>query len=102
MDPGLSSGMRNIIPITDLQQKTKKFVERVRSTRMPIVITQRGRPAAVLASAEDFEGYLITLDEMTYPDWQVRLRRAIRQLDAGETIDLETVLKREKKRRKRA
>jgi len=94
--------MRNIIPITDLQQKTKKFVDRVRATREPIVITQRGRPAAVLASAEDFEGYLITLDEMTYPDWQAKLRRAIQQLDAGQGIDLETVLKKGKKRRKRA
>lgn len=93
--------MRNIIPITDLQQKTKKFVERVRATGVPIIITQRGRAAAILASAEDFEGYLIALDEMSYPDWRAKLRRATKQLDAGEGIELETLLKEEKKRKRR-
>ena len=93
--------MRNIIPITDLQQKTKKYVDRVRATGVPIVITQRGRPAAILASAEDFEGLLITLDEMSYPDWQVKLRRALAESKAGAGIELEELLRREK-RRKRA
>ncbi len=93
--------MLSIIPITDLQQKTKKYVDRVRTTRRPIIITQRGRAAAVLASAEDFEGYLITLDEQSYPDWQARLRRAEREAKAGKTIEFETFMRKEKKRRRR-
>jgi len=93
--------VRNIIPITDLQQKTKKFVERVRATGVPIIITQRGRAAAILASAEDFEGYLIALDEVSDLDWRAKLRRAAKQLDAGEGIELETLLKEEKKRKRR-
>jgi prevent-host-death family protein len=93
--------VRNIIPITDLQQKTKKFVERVRATGVPIIITQRGRAAAILASAEDFEGYLIALDELSYPEWRAKLHRATKQLDAGEGIELETLLREEKKRKRR-
>lgn len=94
--------MRNIIPITDLQQKTKKYVDRVRATGIPLVITQRGRAAAVLASTEDFEGLLITLDEMTYPDWKARLRRAMKELNEGKHIELEAFLRKEKKRKRRA
>jgi prevent-host-death family protein len=94
--------VRNIIPITDLQQKTKKYVDRVRATGVPLVITQRGRAAAVLSSAEDFEGLLITLDEMTYPDWKTRLRRALRESQEGKGIELETYLRKEKKRKRRA
>jgi antitoxin YefM len=94
--------MRNIVPITDLQQKTKKYVDRVRTTGVPIVITQRGRAAAVLASAEDFEGLLITLDEMTYPDWQAKVQRALAESKAGKGIELDEFLKREKKRKRRA
>ena len=41
-------------------------------------------------------GRFITRDEMRHPDWQAKLQRAIRQLDAGEGIDLEVVLKRER------
>jgi prevent-host-death family protein len=97
-----SSPMQNIIPITDLQQKTKQCVERVRETGVPLVITQRGRAAAVLVSAADFEGYLIALDERTYPDWREKLRRGIKDLDEGRWIELGTLLKKEKKRKRRA
>jgi prevent-host-death family protein len=91
--------MRNIIPITDLQQKTRKYVQMVRETGKPIVITQRGRPAAVLASADDFEGYLVTLDEMSYPDSQERLARAKRDLDAGRGITLAAFLSKKQKQK---
>lgn len=94
--------MENIVPITDLQQRTKKYVERVRSTGIPVVITQRGRAAAILASAEDFEGYLVTLDEKSFPGWQARLRRMIKESKAEEGIELEAFLKKQKKRRRRA
>lgn len=94
--------MQNIVPITDLQQKTKKFVDRVRKTGVPIVITQRGRAAAVLASAEQFEGLLIKLDETTYHDWREKLQRGLRDLAEGRFIELEDLLRREKKRKRRA
>lgn len=90
--------METIIPITDLQQRTKKYVQQVRETKRPIVITQRGRPAAVLASAEDFDGFLILLDEMSYPDWRQRLERAERESMAGKGTGLETFVKREARR----
>ena len=93
--------MENIVPITDLQQKTKKYVQQVRETKRPIVITQRGRPAAVLASAEDYEGFLVTRDEMSYPDWNARLARAKRESKAGKGIELEAFLKKQAKRRRR-
>jgi len=93
--------MESIIPITDLQQRTKKYVKQVRETRRPIVVTQRGRPAAVLTSAEDFQGYLILMDEMSYPDWRQRLERAERESRAGKGIELETFVKREARRRAR-
>jgi PHD/YefM family antitoxin component YafN of YafNO toxin-antitoxin module len=69
---------------------------------VPLVITQRGRAAAILASAEDFEGYLIALDEMSYPDWQEKLRRGLKQLQAGKGITLDDYLKKSKKRKRRA
>ncbi len=44
-----------IIPITDLRQDAATVLRRVRESREPVVITQRGRPAAVLMSAEAYE-----------------------------------------------
>jgi prevent-host-death family protein len=45
----------NIIPITDLRQDAASVLKRVRSSRDPVFITQRGRAAAVMMSTEAFE-----------------------------------------------
>ena len=45
----------DIIPITDLRQDAAAALERVKSSRQPVVITQRGRAAAVLLSLEAYE-----------------------------------------------
>ena len=44
-----------IIPITDLRQDTATVLRRIRESKEPVVITQRGRAAAVMMSAETYE-----------------------------------------------
>ncbi len=44
-----------IVPITDLRQDAAAVLGRVKDSAEPIVITQRGRAAAVLLSLEVFE-----------------------------------------------
>ena len=80
--------METIVPISDLQSQAKKIVERVKNTRDPVVITQRGRPAALLVNYEDYAGMVATLEEMSQPDWRERLAEAERDSQAGKSIDL--------------
>ena len=49
------SKIPRIIPVTDLRQDAATVMRQVRSSKEPIVITQRGRPAAVMMSAETYE-----------------------------------------------
>jgi len=44
-----------IIPITDLRQDAAAVLKRVRSQKQPLIITQRGRAAAVMLSVEAYE-----------------------------------------------
>lgn len=44
-----------IIPITDLRQDAAAVLERVRRSARPVVITQRGRAAAIMITPESFE-----------------------------------------------
>ncbi len=44
-----------IIPITDLRQDAAAALKHAKSSRQPVVITQRGRAAAVLLSMEAYE-----------------------------------------------
>jgi prevent-host-death family protein len=44
-----------IIPVTDLRQDAAAIVKRVRASKEPLVITQRGRAVAVMLSVEAYE-----------------------------------------------
>ena len=44
-----------IIPVTDLRQGAAAALKRVRTSRQPVVVTQRGRAAAILLSVEAYE-----------------------------------------------
>ena len=76
----------NIVPISDLRQDAAKVLKRVRDSREPLIITQRGRAAAVMLSVESFERsecdkellYLLAMGE--------------REIEAGEGYDLDAVL----------
>lgn len=76
----------NIIPVTDLRQDAAAALERVRTSKQPVVITQRGRAAAVLLSMEEYERgeherQLLRL-----------LARGEKEIAAGKGFDLDTVL----------
>lgn len=45
----------DIVPVTDLRQDAAAALKRVRATNQPLVITQRGRAAAVMVSVEAYE-----------------------------------------------
>ncbi|MGA9059516.1 MAG: type II toxin-antitoxin system Phd/YefM family antitoxin [Terriglobia bacterium] len=75
-----------IIPITDLRQDAAAALKRVKSSRQPVVITQRGRAAAVLVSMEAYERseherQLLHL-----------LARGEQEIRAGRGFDLDEVL----------
>ncbi|MBI5631824.1 MAG: type II toxin-antitoxin system Phd/YefM family antitoxin [Elusimicrobia bacterium] len=88
--------MNKIIPISDLQSKAKKYVEQVKKTDQPVIVTQRGRAAAVLVSYESYEGMLATQGEMGFADWSQRLQRAEKESRDGAGAALESYLKKRK------
>jgi prevent-host-death family protein len=92
--------MDKIIPISDLQTKAKKYVDQVRETEQPVIVTQRGRPSAVLVSYDLYEGMLAMQDEMSFPDWRERLDRARREQAAGKTIGLDAYIAKRERRTK--
>ena len=76
----------NILPVTDLRQDAAAVLKRVCRSKEPVIITQRGRAAAVLLSAEvyqqaEHERQLLRL-----------LARGEKEIAEGKGYDLETVL----------
>jgi prevent-host-death family protein len=54
-DTAIMAKIPDMIPITDLRQDAAAALKQVKSSRQPVVITQRGRAAAVLLSMEAYE-----------------------------------------------
>ncbi|MEE9612188.1 MAG: type II toxin-antitoxin system Phd/YefM family antitoxin [Desulfatiglandales bacterium] len=93
--------MEKIIPISELQSQAKRIIEGVKQTRDPVIITQRGRPAALLVNYEDYEGMVATLEEMSQPEWRERLAEAERDSRAGKGMELEEFKAKRAKRAKK-
>lgn len=77
----------DIVPVTDLRQDAAAVLARVRKSAQPVVITQRGRAAAVMVSAESYE--------RAESERQILklLARGEREIAKGKGYDLDSVLK---------
>lgn len=76
-----------IVPVSDLRQGAAAVLKRVRTNRGPVVITQRGRAAAVLLSLDAYER----------SEEQRRILKALargdREVRAGKGSSLDAVLR---------
>ncbi len=76
-----------VIPVTDLRQDAAAALRKVRSSKQPLIITQRGRATAVMLSIEAFE-------QAEHERQLLRLlARGEREIAAGRGHDLEAVLR---------
>ena len=75
-----------ILPVSDLRQGAAEVLGRVRKSRQPVFITQRGRATAVLMSVESYERTERELEILK------RIARGEREVRAGKGHDLDAVL----------
>jgi len=75
-----------IIPVSDFRQDATKVLKRIGDSKNPLVITQRGRAAAVMLSVEAFE------QSEREKELLRLLARGEREIEPGEGYDLDSVL----------
>jgi prevent-host-death family protein len=75
-----------IVPVSDLRQGAAEVLAKVRKSREPVVITQRGRAAAVMISVESYEE--------TEREREIlrRIAQGEREISKGKGVDLADVL----------
>lgn len=91
--------MEEIVPISDLQTKAKKYVEAAKDGEQRIIITQRGRAAAVLIGYEEYRRVTATEAEKSDREAIKLLRKAMQQSGKGQRRELEEVLEQLARRR---
>ena len=75
-----------IIPVSDLRQDTAAVLKRIRDSNEPLIVTQRGRAAAVMLSVKSYE--------QADRERQILrlLLRGEREIATGNGYDLDSVL----------
>lgn len=78
-----------------------RFLELIRNSDKRLerfLITKQGKPAAVVMSADEFEGWLDTLEIMSDKRTLEEIRKAKREIEQGKTKSFKEVVGRHQKR----
>lgn len=74
----------DIQPVTEFRTNTSEILENLKKNRRTIILTQHGRPAAVLESVEEYQR---KLEELRFMKGLVA---GLRDIESGQVVDGES------------
>lgn len=80
-----------ILTVTETKQKLLECIRTSDRSYTRYIITRNGKAKAVLMSADEYEGWLETLDIASNPKWRDDLKKAERESKKGKRISFEQV-----------
>lgn len=87
--------IKTTLPATTIRQKFFEVLDKIERTGTPYTITRDGLPKAVIMSAEEYEGWLETLDIMSNPETVKGIERGKKDLKEGRYITLDELMEKE-------
>jgi prevent-host-death family protein len=81
------------LPLAEVKKRLSEMVDRVELHHERVVVTRRGRPAAVLVSPDDLESMEETLDVLSTPGALEEIQKAQREIDTGEAMSADDLRK---------
>ena len=80
--------MRKTYPLSEAKKHLSRLVKETEEGYDRFVITRNGEEKAVLMSAEEYEGWVETLDILSNQEERQAIARAKRQVRRGQTVTL--------------
>ena len=80
-----------IVPLSEAKARLSEIADEVRRTHERVHITRNGREYVVLLAAEDLESIEATLELLSDPAAQERIRRSQDEVERGEVLDEDEV-----------
>lgn len=77
------------LSLSHVKAHLSEITDRVEGQHDRVVVTRKGRPAAVLVSPDDLESLEETLAAMSDPDLMEKLRAGEEAIDSGDTVTLD-------------
>lgn len=72
---------KDVKPLTEFRANVAAFVQRVKKTKRPLVITQHGRSSAVLLDVEEYESLIAKIEILQ------DIQLSEKQISEGHSID---------------
>jgi prevent-host-death family protein len=83
--------MARIIPFTDARARLTELLDDVEARHEHVVITRKGRPAAVIVSPEEWDAIGETLDVLQDEQTLADLHESAKDVKAGRLFSLDDV-----------
>ena len=74
------------LSLSEAKMKLSELIEKVQSTDAEVVITKNGRPAAVLVSPDEFEGWRETFVIKSDEDLMTEIKKGISALKKKTSV----------------
>ncbi len=81
--------MSETLPLSYVKAHLSEIADRVEGEHDRVVVTRKGRPAAVLISPDDLESLEETLAVLSDPKLMAQIREGEAAIEAGDTATLE-------------
>lgn len=90
------------LPLSHVKAHLSEIADRVEGEHDRVVVTRKGRPAAVIVSPDDLESLEETLAVLSDPELMRQIRAGEAAVDSGDTMTLEELEENLKRRREAA
>jgi prevent-host-death family protein len=87
---------KTILPISEARKKIFKIAKRVQRPAVNYVLTEKGRPRAVIMSSDEFDSWKETMEVVNlFPRLEDDIKKAEREYKKGYGLKLEDILLKE-------
>lgn len=83
--------MAETVPVRELRSGLAHFIDRVADLREHVIVTRRGRPAAVLVPIDEYDALEETAEILSDNGTLDAIEEGLRQIERGETVTLAEV-----------
>ena len=80
--------MAKTVPVRELRNDLAHLLDEVADRREHVVVTRRGRPAAVLIPVDEYEALEETAEILSDPDTLGAIGAGLAEIERGETVTL--------------
>ena len=80
--------MTETVPVRELRADLARVIDRVADLRQHVIVTRRGKPAAVLIPVDEYDALEETAEILSDRETLAAVEEGLREVERGDTVSL--------------